>query len=64
VYAATAWHWLDPATKYHRAHRHLRLGGAFAFWSTTHVMRVDGDPVFVELAGRPALTSMTPATRR
>lgn len=27
VYAATAWHWLDPATKYQRAHRHLRRRG-------------------------------------
>jgi len=49
VHAATAWHWLDPATRYRRAHRHLRPGGALAFWSATHVVPVDGDPFFVEL---------------
>jgi SAM-dependent methyltransferase len=49
VYAATAWHWLDPATRYQRAHRHLRQGGALAFWSATHVVPEDGDPFFVEL---------------
>jgi SAM-dependent methyltransferase len=49
VYAATAWHWLDPATRYQRAHRHLRRGGALAFWSATHVVPEDGDPFFVEL---------------
>jgi SAM-dependent methyltransferase len=49
VYAATAWHWLDPVMKYRRAHRHVRPGGALAFWSATHVVPVDGDPFFVEL---------------
>lgn len=49
VYAATAWHWLDPATKYQCAHRHLRPGGALAFWSATHVVPDDGDPFFVDL---------------
>lgn len=44
-----AWHWLDPETKYQRAHRHLRPGGALAFWSAAHVVPVDGDPFFVEL---------------
>lgn len=49
VCAATAWHWLDPATKYQRAHRHLRPGGALAFWAATHVVPDDGDPFFAEL---------------
>ncbi len=49
VYAATAWHWLDPQTKYRRAHRHLRAGGALAFWSAKHVVPADGDPFLIEL---------------
>jgi SAM-dependent methyltransferase len=49
VCAATAWHWLDPATRYQRAHRHLRDGGMLAFWSATHVVPADGDPFFAEL---------------
>ena len=31
VFAATSWHWLDPHTKYERAHRHLRPKGTLAF---------------------------------
>ena len=49
VVAATAWHWLDPATRYERAHRHLRTGGTLAFWSATHVVPAGGDPFFAEI---------------
>jgi SAM-dependent methyltransferase len=31
VYAATAWHWLDPTSRYRKAHRLLRPGGHLAF---------------------------------
>jgi predicted O-methyltransferase YrrM len=31
VFAATAWHWLDPATRYQRAWQLLRSGGHLAF---------------------------------
>ncbi len=49
VFAATAWHWLDPGTKYERVRRHLRDGGHLAFWSAGHVFPDDGDPFFVEI---------------
>ncbi|MGH3661473.1 MAG: class I SAM-dependent methyltransferase [Micromonosporaceae bacterium] len=37
VFAATAWHWLDPATRYRNAWTLLRPGGHLAFWGATHV---------------------------
>lgn len=37
VAAATSWHWVDPEAAYALAHRHLRPGGALAFWSALHV---------------------------
>lgn len=49
VVAATSWHWVDPDTRYERAHRHLRPGGSLAFWSARHVFPDGGDPLFVEL---------------
>jgi len=49
VFAATAWHWLDPATRYERAWRLLRSGGHLAFWSATHVFPENGDPFFREI---------------
>jgi len=33
VFAATAWHWIDMATRYERAWELLRPGGHLAFWS-------------------------------
>src|SRR5258706_15825577 len=33
VFAATAWHWIDPAVKYRRAWELLRPGGHLAFWT-------------------------------
>lgn len=49
VFAATAWHWLDPAVRYEQAWRLLRPGGHLAIWSASHVFPADGDPFFVEL---------------
>jgi SAM-dependent methyltransferase len=49
VYAATAWHWLDPETRYEKAHRLLRPGGHLAFWSALHAFPADFDPFFSEI---------------
>ncbi|HEY2522026.1 MAG TPA: class I SAM-dependent methyltransferase [Streptosporangiaceae bacterium] len=49
VFAATAWHWIDPAVRYQRAWAALRPGGHLAFWSAAHVFPDGGDPIFDEL---------------
>jgi SAM-dependent methyltransferase len=49
VFAATTWHWLDPAVRYRRAWELLRPGGHLAFWSATHVFPDGGDPFFVQI---------------
>jgi len=49
VFAATAWHWIDPAVKYRRARELLRPGGHLAFWGAGHVFPPDGDPFFAEI---------------
>jgi SAM-dependent methyltransferase len=49
VFAATAWHWLDPAIRYRRAWERLRRGGHLAFWSAVHVFPHGGDLFFAEL---------------
>ena len=49
VFAATAWHWLEPHLRYRRAWRALRLGGHLAFWDALHVLPDDGDPFFSEV---------------
>jgi SAM-dependent methyltransferase len=49
VYAATAWQWLDPTTRYARAARLLRGGGHLAFWDAAHVFPPSGDPFFAEI---------------
>jgi SAM-dependent methyltransferase len=51
VFAATAWHWIDPALRYQRAWELLRPGGHVALWSATHVVPDDGDPFFFEIQG-------------
>ena len=33
VFAATAWHWIDPTIGYAKAHRLLRKHGHLAFWN-------------------------------
>ena len=49
VYAATAWHWIDPDVRYQRAWQALRPGGHLAFWAAGHVFPEDGDPFFAEI---------------
>lgn len=49
VFAATAWHWIDPAVKYRRAWELLRPGGHLAFWSAAHVFPDGGDPFFAQI---------------
>jgi SAM-dependent methyltransferase len=49
VFAATAWHWIDPQVRYQRARELLRPGGHLAVWSATHVFPDGGDPFFAEI---------------
>jgi SAM-dependent methyltransferase len=49
VYAATAWHWVDPRVRYRKAHRLLRPEGHLAFWSALHAFPADFDPFFTEI---------------
>ena len=49
VYAATAWHWVDPDVRYRRAHDVLRPDGHLAFWRADHVRPAGGDPFFEEI---------------
>ena len=49
VFAATAWHWIDPAVRYRRAWELLRPGGHLAFWEAVHVIPDHGDPFFREI---------------
>src|SRR5262245_58886553 len=49
VFAATGWHWLDPAVRYRRAHELLRPGGHLAFWSALHAFPAGFDPFFGEI---------------
>lgn len=49
VVAATAWHWLDPRTRYRRAFDLLRPGGWLAFWSAAHVFPEGGDGFFLDI---------------
>lgn len=49
VFAATAWHWIDPVVKYRRAWELLRPGGHLAFWAATHVFPAGGDPFFRDI---------------
>jgi len=49
VFAATAWHWLDPAVRYRRTWELLRPGGHLAFWGATHVFPERGDRFFADL---------------
>jgi SAM-dependent methyltransferase len=49
VFAATAWHWIDPVEGYRAAWQALRPGGHLAFWSASHVFPDGGDPFFTEI---------------
>ncbi len=49
VFAATAWHWVDPAVGFQHAWRCLRPGGHLAIWAADHVLPPDADPFFREI---------------
>ncbi len=49
VFAATTWHWLDPAIRYRKVHKLLRPEGHLAFWSAFHAFPADFDPFFTEI---------------
>ncbi|HET6951768.1 MAG TPA: class I SAM-dependent methyltransferase [Acidimicrobiales bacterium] len=49
VFAATAWHWVDPAVRYRRAAAVLEPRGYLALWNAGHVFPRGGDPFFEEL---------------
>jgi SAM-dependent methyltransferase len=49
VFAATAWHWIDPELRYPRAWQALSPGGHLAIWGAGHVFPEDGDPFFDEI---------------
>lgn len=49
VFAATAWHWIDPEVGYRKAHELLRPGGHLAFWSAKHAYPTGFDPFFTEI---------------
>jgi SAM-dependent methyltransferase len=49
VYAANAWHWIDPDVGYARARELLKPSGHLAFWGALHVVPDGGDPFFAEL---------------
>ena len=50
MFAATAWHWIDPAVKYRKAWSLLRPGGHLAFWEASHVVpESGGDPFFAQI---------------
>lgn len=49
VYAATSWHWIDPAIRYIKAASLLKPGGHLAFWSATHAFPAGFDPFFTEI---------------
>jgi SAM-dependent methyltransferase len=49
VYAATAWHWIDPTIAYPKAHRLLRPAGQLAFWSALHAFPSGLDSFFTEI---------------
>jgi SAM-dependent methyltransferase len=49
VYAATAWHWVDPRVRYRKAAEVLAPWGHLAVWDAGHVIPYDGDPFFEEI---------------
>jgi SAM-dependent methyltransferase len=49
VVAFTAFHWLDPATRYDRAADVLRDRGTLAVVATQHVSKSGGDPFWAEV---------------
>jgi len=48
VFAATAWHWIDPQVRYSKAASVLKPGGVLAFTWGTHAFPPSFDPFFTE----------------
>lgn len=49
IFAATAWHWIDPDQRYQLTARLLGPGGHLAFWGASHVTPEGGDPFFLSI---------------
>jgi SAM-dependent methyltransferase len=49
VYAATAWHWVDPRVRYAKAAEMLAPGGHLAIWGAGHGFPEGFDPFFTEI---------------
>jgi len=49
VFAATAWHWVDPAVGYHKAAEALVPEGHLAIWAATHAIPYEGDTFFADI---------------
>lgn len=49
VYAATAWHWIDPAIRYAKVWELLGPDGHLAFWRAWHVLPADADPFYADI---------------
>lgn len=49
VFAATAWRWIDPSIRYHRAAKLLRPGGHLAVWAAGHAFPPNFDSFFTEI---------------
>ena len=49
VFAATAWHWVEPTLRYSKAAAVLRPRGYLALWGAGHVIPYDGDPFFEQI---------------
>lgn len=51
VFAASAWHWLDPSTRYGKAARLLKPGGLLALVTGGHAFPKGFDPFFTDIQG-------------
>jgi SAM-dependent methyltransferase len=49
AYAATAWHWIDPAVRHSHAAAVIKPGGHLAVWSAGHAFPAGFDPFFTEI---------------
>jgi hypothetical protein len=49
VFAASAWHWLDPSTRYGNAARLLKPGGQLALLTIAHAFPKSFDSFFAEI---------------
>lgn len=49
VYAATAWHWVDPSIRFQKAADVLAPRGFLALWNAVHVLPHEGDSFFAEI---------------